>query len=323
MNVSRETTDIVLDTNGLEMRYASALALDRLTFSIRRGEMFGLLGPNGAGKTTFVRVMNGLLPYSAGRVSVLGMDPLSQGDAIRARTGVLTETPSLYERLTGRQNLEFSGRMWSITADQLGGRVAELLGFFGLSDRADDRTESYSKGMKQRLALARALLPQPDLLFLDEPTSGLDPEATRQVNDLLERIRTERGQTVVLCTHHLYEAQSLCDRVAILNRGQVLALGAPADLARELFPRPRVRIGIENMPAADTLADWLQSAGAAEFTSVGPDDMELSLRAGASLPDLVAGLVGQGARLTRVEPLAVSLEEVYFALQERGNGKPQ
>lgn len=323
INVSRETSESVLELDALDMRYGSTLALNRLSFSVSRGEMFGLLGPNGAGKTTFVRVMNGLLPYSAGRVSVLGMDPALQGDAIRARTGVLTETPSLYERLTGRQNLEFSGRMWSLAPDLLAGRVDELLDFFDLSARADDLAGAYSKGMKQRLALARALLPHPDLLFLDEPTSGLDPEATRQVNDLLERIRTERGQTVILCTHHLYEAQALCDRVAVLNRGEVLALGAPVDLARELFPQPRVRVGFENVPDPATLAAWLTRAGAVDYQPAESGDVDLSLRSGASLPDLISSLVEQGARLNRVEPLAVSLEEVYFALQERGNGKSQ
>jgi ABC-2 type transport system ATP-binding protein len=155
----------------------------------------------------------------------VGLDPVTQDDQVRRQTGVLTETPALYERLTAHQNLDFFATLAGMPAAARNERVNELLGFFDLTGRAGEKVGTYSKGMKQRLALARALLAEPPLLFLDEPTSGLDPEAAAQVNDLIESIHQQNGQTVVLVTHNLYDAQRLCERVVIMNHGRLLALG--------------------------------------------------------------------------------------------------
>ena len=214
----------IVEVKNLERTFGDHKALDDLTFSVHSGEVFGLLGPNGAGKTTTVRVLNGILPPSAGGVRVFNLDPATQGESVRRRTGVLTETPALYERLSARENLEFFGTLHELPASELNTRVDEMLGFFELTSRAKDKVETYSKGMKQRLALARALIHRPPLLFLDEPTSGLDPEAAQQVDDLIANLRRTKEQTVILATHNLLEAQRLCDRVAIMNKGKILAL---------------------------------------------------------------------------------------------------
>src|SRR5574342_887656 len=211
----------IIEVKDLQRTFGVQRAVDGMTFTVESGEVFGLLGPNGAGKTTTVRLLNGILPPSAGSARVFGLDPSTQGETVRRRTGVLTETPALYERLPARENLEFFGTLHEIAASELQARVDEMLGFFGLLARAKDKVETYSNGMKQRLALARALIHKPPLLFLDEPTSGLDPEAAQQVNDMIASLSRANGQTVVLATHNLLEAQRLCDRVAIMNRGKI------------------------------------------------------------------------------------------------------
>ena len=218
----------------LTRRFAENIAVDCLTFDVFPGEVFGLLGHNGAGKMTTIRLLNGVLGASAGKAQVLGFDPVRQGSALRRRTGVLTENPSLDENLTARENLTIYADLYDVPPRQVAGRVSALLDRFALADRADDKVGSYSKGMKQRLALARALLHQPALLFLDEPTSGLDPIAALEVRELIVRLSRKEGRTIVLCTHNLVEAQRLCDRVIVLERGKLLALGAPSELGSKL-----------------------------------------------------------------------------------------
>ncbi|MGD1993184.1 MAG: ABC transporter ATP-binding protein [Anaerolineae bacterium] len=162
--------------------------------------MFGFLGHNGAGKTTTVRLLNGVLSPNGGSTRVLGLDPVAEGPALRRRTGVLTETPSLDGRLTARENLTIYAELYGVPSDRVTGRVDELLTFFELIDRADERVEGYSKGMRQRLALSRAMLHSPEILFLDEPTSGLDPVSTHRVHEVITHISREEGRTVFLCT---------------------------------------------------------------------------------------------------------------------------
>ena len=225
--------EFVIEINQLSHQFGSHRALEHVSFSVGRGEVFGLLGPNGAGKTTTIRLINGLYTPAAGSIRVLGMDPVRQGAQVRRQTGVLTEAPALYERLTARQNLAFFGTLAGMEPHDLNRRITELLEFFDLSERADDRVGGYSKGMKQRLALARAILNHPPLVFLDEPTSGLDPEAALQVHALIQEIGRTDGHTVVLCTHRLDEAEKLCSRMAILNRGEVRAVGTLQQLRQQ------------------------------------------------------------------------------------------
>jgi len=167
---------------------------------------------------------------------VLGFDPRTQGQEIRRLTGVLTETPALYERLTARQNLEFFGTLAGMSTTEIRARSEELLKFFELAERGNERVGRFSKGMKQRMALARALLHHPEVIFLNEPTSGLDPEAARQVHELIQSVQQKGGRTVLLATHRLEEAERLCDRVAILNQGKLLAMGTLAELRRQTAP---------------------------------------------------------------------------------------
>jgi ABC-2 type transport system ATP-binding protein len=297
-------------------RYGEHLALDGLSFEVGRGEVFGLLGPNGAGKTTTIRLANGLMRPQSGEMRVLGFDPCQQGAEIRQRSGVLTETPALYERLTAVQNLEFFGTLADMQPEDLQGRIHELLGFFELSDRAGDCISSYSKGMKQRLALARALLTKPELLFLDEPTSGLDPEAAKQVHDLIQDVRHHNGQTVVLCTHHLYEAERLCDRLAVMSRGQILAAGSLQELRAQAAPELRVRFSF-GVPLDATQYERLaHSAGILNCSKPENHHVLVQVSEEAVIPQLISTLVQSGVQIVAVEPQLASLEEIYFRLQQ-------
>jgi ABC-2 type transport system ATP-binding protein len=308
-------------TNVIEMRelsreFGHVKALNGFSCNVLEGEVFGLLGPNGAGKTTTVRLLNGVLAPTSGQSRVLGFDPVTQGTDLRRRTGVLTETPSLYERLTARDNLTIFGKLYGVKEPKLTARVKELLDLFGLAERADDRAGGFSKGMKQRLALARALLHEPELLFLDEPTAGLDPEASRQVMQLIAQLSRQKGRTVLLCTHNLDEAQRLCDRVAVMNKGTLLAAGTLADLSRTLWREAwvdvtlRERLTDQQISAVRVLRDVsdVQVDGETLAVKVTGDD---------SVPMLIITLASIGAQMMRVNPRQHTLEEVYFELQEQ------
>ncbi|BAJ62045.1 ABC transporter ATP-binding protein [Anaerolinea thermophila] len=290
-------------------------ALEDLSFTVGEGEVFALLGPNGAGKTTTVRLLNGLYRATAGSVRVLGLEPATQGEQVRAQTGVLTESPALYERLTARQNLRFFGEMAGMPAGELRRRMEELLEFFDLAERADERVATFSKGMKQRLALARALLNRPKILFLDEPTAGLDPEASRQVRELIASLRRENGQTVFLCTHILTEAERLCDRVLILHQGRALAVGSLAELQQRFNPGVWVEVQLlePRAIAPGDLTPALQVQAQDALLRVQVSRLE-------DIPTLIHRLAGLGTPILRVEPLRPSLEEIYFKLQDQAEG---
>jgi ABC-2 type transport system ATP-binding protein len=306
----------VIEVNQLQRTFGEQKAVDGITFRVEPGEVFGLLGPNGAGKTTTVRLLNGILPPSAGSARVFGLDPVKDGAAIRQRTGVLTETPALYERLSARENLAFFATLQNLQQPELDRRVDEMLAFFDLGSRAADKVETYSKGMKQRLALARALVHRPPLLFLDEPSSGLDPEAAQQVDDLIADLSRTDGQTVILATHNLLEAQRLCDRVAIMNHGKVLAMGSLSDLARKLWPVTWVDIMFHVKPESDLANALMPQRGVLKVQwDVNQDALSVQVENNDVIPDVVRLLVEQGAAILRVNPRAYTLEDIYFTLQ--------
>ena len=206
-------------------------AVDGMSFTVNRGEVFALLGPNGAGKTTTVRLLNGLYTPTAGEIRVLGLDPARQGQAVRARSGVLTETPALYERLTARQNLEFFGTLAGMQPADLKQRIAELLAFFELEARADDRVGKYSKGMKQRLALARAILKNPPILVLDEATSAVDNETEAAIQRSLDVV--SKGRTTIVIAHRLSTVRQ-ADCIHLMEGGRIVESGTHDELlARE------------------------------------------------------------------------------------------
>lgn len=307
-----ENSNVAFVADGLTRHFGAVVAVDHLTLEVQAGEVFGFLGHNGAGKTTTVRLLNGVLAPTSGTARVLGMAPLEQGPALRRRTGVLTETPSLDERLTARENLEIYAALYGVPRYEIAARVQELLAVFDLADRAEEKAGDYSKGMKQRLALARALIHRPELLFLDEPTSGLDPVATRQVHDMITHLSHEEGRTVFLCTHNLVEAQKLCDRVAVLEHGRLVALGTPAELARKVGRGQQLELEV----AAGDQEKALRLLGTAPGVSAHPEDGRIiaSTAGRETIPEIVTSLASAGVRIYRVAPQEAPLEDIYFAL---------
>ncbi len=306
----------IIEVTQLERTFGENRAVDGMTFTVEPGEVFGLLGPNGAGKTTTVRLLNGILPPSGGSARVFGLDPVTEGDQVRQRTGVLTETPALYERLTARDNLAFFGTLTGIPAADLPRRVDEMLEFFELSARADDKVETFSKGMKQRLALARALIHKPPLLFLDEPTSGLDPEAAQHVNGLIADLSHQNGQTIVLATHNLLEAQRLCDRVAIMNRGRILALGSLDELSRKLWPVTWVDVDFYS--PGNAASGGLESLRGVIQVEHNGSRLSVQVESREIIPQVIRRLVEMDASVLRVNPRDYTLEDIYFTLQKAG-----
>lgn len=309
--------DTVIQVNNLSHRYNSRMSVDDLSFTVQRGEVLGLLGPNGAGKTTTVRLLNGLFRPASGQMRVLGLDPLIQSDQVRRQTGVLTETPALYERLTARQNLNFFGALAEMPNDRLQERIAGLLAFFELEGRANERVAVFSKGMKQRLALARALLHQPAVLFLDEPTSGLDPEASQQVHELIAGLQKDDGQTVILCTHNLHEAQRLCHRLLIINQGRLLALGSLDELRRMVLPGLWVEIEFWQPPGGELLKSLGGRQGILQARASDAGRWQVQVAEQAVIPQIITHLAAQGAQICAVQPHQVSLEDIYFKLQNQ------
>ena len=305
----------VIQISSLTRRFGETNAVDHLTLDVHAGEIFGFLGHNGAGKTTTVRLLNGVLEPTSGEAKVLGLDVQAEGPAVRARTGVLTETPSLDERLTARDNLSFYADLYNVPRPQVSERVNSLLTEFELAERADEKVGGYSKGMKQRLALARALLHQPEVLFLDEPTAALDPVAARHVNTLVETLARRAGCTVFLCTHNLVEAQKLCDRVAVMQHGQLVALGTPSELTRQYVRRLDVELEVDPLQidlALETLQKLPQSTiGAPKREN---DVLTMTLSGRDCIPELLSLLVQHNVRVYRLAPQEANLEEVYFAL---------
>jgi ABC-2 type transport system ATP-binding protein len=305
----------VIQISSLSRRFGEKNAVDNLTLDVQAGEIFGFLGHNGAGKTTTVRLLNGVLGPTSGNAKVLGLDPQLEGPALRARTGVLTETPSLDERLTARENLSIYADLYNVVRTDVAGRVNFMLSEFDLADRADEKVGGYSKGMKQRLALARALLHKPDVLFLDEPTAALDPVAARNVHTLVEDLARREGCTVFLCTHNLVEAQKLCDRVAVMEHGKLVALGTPADLTRQFVKRLDVDLEVDPVQmdlALQTLQEFPQLVISPPKRE--KDILTMTISGRDSIPKLLSSLIQKGLRVYRLAPQEVNLEEVYFAL---------
>jgi ABC-2 type transport system ATP-binding protein len=305
-----------IETSDLTRSFPSGTALDGLTLSVQPGEVLALLGPNGAGKTTTVRLLNGILQPDRGSARVLGLDPAVDGDAIRRRTGVLTEHAGLDERLTARENLELTGRMRGLDRQWSAKRTMELLERFGMADRADVPVQGTSTGQRKRLALARALLHDPDVLFLDEPTSGLDPAATRDVIDLIGSLASEHGRTVVLCTHFLGEAGRLADRMAVLHLGVLHAFGRPEDIAAELWEGldAELDLGQPIDPATVDVVQRLTGVLGVVPTATGAM-VRVSER--NDVPGLVRALVEQGVAVYGASARLPSLEDVYFAVEAR------
>jgi ABC-2 type transport system ATP-binding protein len=301
-----------IETTHLTRAFGSLVAVDDLTLAIAEGTVFGFLGPNGAGKTTTVRLLSALIAPTRGTATVAGYRLGEHNEAIRQAVGILTETPGLYERLSAWQNLLFFAELYDLSAERAASQIERYLRLLDLWDRRDDKVGGFSKGMRQKLAIARALLHEPQVIFLDEPTAGLDPEAARVVRDFIKHLRTE-GRTIFLTTHNLPEADELCDTIGVF-RSRLLRLGTPATLRAGMFG-----MGTQVRVVGDA-ARWIETVRVLPFVhDAQAEDGTLSVsldHPDEQNPALVQALVQAGAQIRAVEPLSHSLEEVYLELVE-------
>ncbi len=301
-----------IETHKLTRKFGNLVAVDNLTLSIPEGTVFGFLGPNGAGKTTTVRMLTALIAPTSGTANVIGHELGAGNRSIRRSVGILTETPGLYDRLSAEQNLIFFARLYDVPAQRAQEQAERYLRMLELWERRSDRVGGFSKGMRQKLAIARALLHEPRVIFLDEPTAGLDPEAARTVRDFIKELRSE-GRTIFLTTHNLPEADELCDLIGVF-RTQLLRVDTPVNLRTGLFGR-----GTQVRVVGDA-SGWASTARSLSFVRqvTSQDDRLLVTldNPDEQNPYLVQALVMAGAQIRFVEPIAHSLEEVYLELIE-------
>jgi ABC-2 type transport system ATP-binding protein len=300
----------MIETQGLAKHFGDFAAVDGIDLTVREGEVLSLLGPNGAGKTTTVRMLASILKPTAGWARVAGLDTVRDARRVRSAIGLLTEFPGLYLRMRGSDYLDFFGRLQGLSPAQRAERAEQLLRRFELWEARDQRTGEYSKGMRQKLALVRAMLHDPQVLFLDEPTSAMDPHSARLVREAIAELRRDR-RTIMLCTHNLNEAESLADRIAIIRRGRIVALGTPAELKHRLLGDPVLELRLarsldgllpelaEMVPVLEHGDTWLR------YRTAEPEVVN---------PRLIQRLADLDAPVITLSEVPRSMEEVYLRI---------
>ena len=301
------SADVVIEAKGLTKKYGQAVAVDNISFTVGRGEIFGLLGPNGAGKTTTILMLLGLTDISGGEVSVLGFNPAREPLSVKRRVGYLPDTVGFYDQLTAADNLRYTARLIGFRLAEREKRIAGALDQVGLFEFADHRVETFSRGMRQRLGLAEILMKGAQIAILDEPTSGLDPHATAELLAIIRRFKAE-GVSVLLSSHLLERVQSVCDRVALFSGGRIALIGSVSDLGREVLGAGYVvDIEADGVGLAERLA-LIPGVSGVEQTGIG----KLRLHADRDVrPEAAAEVVAMHGRLKYLGVQEPSLEAIY------------
>jgi ABC-2 type transport system ATP-binding protein len=300
-------------TEQLTRDFGSVRAVDGVSLDVPRGAIFGFLGPNGAGKTTMIRLLLGLLDPTEGTATVLGHDTRTESDRVRERTGALLEHTGLYERLSAYDNLDYFARIWRMPAAERKTRIQELLARAGLWDRRKEQVVKWSRGMKQKLAVARTLLHRPALIFLDEPTAGLDPVAAAALRDDLDGLAEREGVTVFLTTHNLTEAEKLCDQVGVIRAGRLIAVGPPRVLRERSGGRQVEFVGTG---FTDELVESVGRQAGVQGVERKKGGLIVRLSDIASVAPLTSLLVKGGVEVEEVRKDSASLEDVFLTLME-------
>ncbi len=306
-------TQMAIRAENMTRDFGTIRAVDGLSMEVPSGIIFGFLGPNASGKTTTINLLLGLLEPTSGKAEVLGFDTRTQADEVRTHSGALLEHPGLYEQMSAEENLEFYGRVWRLSCGERQARIKELLTHFGLWERRRERVDKWSRGMKQKLALARALMHRPPLVFLDEPTAGLDVVAATSLRDDLAGLASHEGVTVFLTTHNMAEAERLCHLVAVIRTGKLLAVGHPDEL--------RVRIGTHHVVVAgrdfsESVMNLLRARPEVSAVELIDKRLSIQLRQEMDVAPLVSLMVGAGVQVEEVRKGKASLEEVFLTLME-------
>jgi ABC-2 type transport system ATP-binding protein len=311
----QRSSEYAIITDGLSRTFGSIQAVSNLALSVPVGQIFGFLGTNGAGKTTTIHLLLGLLEPTAGEAHVLGYDIRTHADRIREESGVLLEHHGLYEQLSAFDNLDFYGRIWGMSRAERAARINELLEILDLRDRARDRVVTWSRGMKQKLAIARAIFHHPRLVFLDEPTDGLDPVAAAALRQDLVTLVTQEGTTIFLTTHNLAEAEQICDTVAIIRSGILLAQGSPSTL-RE---RAGMQIVIRGKGFSPAILAGLSIRSDIKLITGASDEIVFVPRGTVDTSQIVTSLINSGAQVAQVNQIVPSFEETFLHIIERGS----
>ncbi len=302
----------MIELAGLTKKFDDFTAVDGVTLTVAPGEILALLGPNGAGKTTTVRMLSAILRPTAGEARVAGYSVTAQPQEVRRRVGVLTENPGLYLRMRGSEYLEFFGRLMGLDAEECRRRSQEWLGHFGMAEAWHQRMATYSKGMRQKIALVRAMLHDPPVLLLDEPTSAMDPHSAKLVRDAVTSLRHHQ-RAIVICTHNLPEAEALADRIAIIRRGQIIALGTPAELKARMLGPPLMELRLTH--STDGVVRLI--SGMVEIEEVGEDWLRYrTAKPHEANPRVLQILAAQGAGVITLSEVPRSLEDVYLRVIE-------
>jgi len=304
---------MVVQIQNVSRSFNAVEALRGINISVPKGSITVLLGPNGAGKTTAIRMITGALNPDRGTVRVFGLDPTTtDGELIRSKCGVVSAKPSLYDRLSGKDNLLYAAELYGIkSGETTTHRIKEAAAQFSIQDSLNLQVGGYSTGMKTRLALARAVLHKPELLLLDEPTSGLDPESAASVLEMVGEM-TSQGQTVIMCTHLLLEAEGLADRIVVMEQGETIVDGVPDELSKVFWPNPTAEIVAQNGEDLDAITNF---HGVISYNREG-NIAQVELENEILLSDIILELSRHNIRLISVKPNKVSLEDLYFRIRK-------
>lgn len=298
-----------IETRNLTKEFNGLVAVNRVNLEIKEGELFGLLGPNGAGKTTLIHMLATILSPTAGKARVAGLDIQKDTDKVRAAIGIVFQDPSLDNRLTGLENLDFHGRMYGMSKARREERINEALELVGLKERANDLVQKYSGGMKRRLEMARGLIHHPKILFLDEPTLGLDPQTRRSIWDYVQKLNEEEKITMILTTHYIEEADYLCDRVGIIDHGKIVALGRPEAL------KDKLKGDIVSLRVSEPkrFLQVLQKSGLVRGAKIAGEDLHLQVgNGGRALPKLIDIVRAHGGQVQEARLSRPTLEDVFI-----------
>jgi ABC-2 type transport system ATP-binding protein len=306
--------DHAIEVKNLTKKFGNFTAVDDVTFNVNEGEIFGFLGPNGAGKSTTIRVLCTLARPTSGSAKIAGYDLVKEPEAVRKHIGLVSEKMIMYEQLTAAENLRFFGRLYKMPKDKLEPRIDELLGLVNMTEWRNTQIKKFSTGMKQRINVIRALLPEPEIIFMDEPTLGLDPQTTLAIRDIIRDIN-KKGTTVILTTHAMVEAEALSDRVAIIDHGKIAALDSPEDLKKMLSNGGSNVFTLRIPNLTPSLVDDIRAMDCiAAVAREDAYDLKVSARGDNAIGQVVDAIVKEGGDIAMINSQEPSLEDVFLTV---------
>jgi ABC-2 type transport system ATP-binding protein len=310
--------EIAIETNGLTKRFKKLVAVDHVSFQVRRGEIFGFLGPNGAGKTTTIRMLCTLSMPTEGSAKVAGYDIVKDDNQVRKHIGLVSEKMIMYDLLTAKENLKLFGNLYDLPKDLLDQRIGELLKLVKMEKWADHKIGTYSSGMKQRINVIRALLNRPEILFLDEPTLGLDPQSSSEIREFIKKINVENKTTIILTTHMMVEADMLCDRIGIIDRGKIVALDTPVNLKRMVSGTDTTVVELDIPNLTNELVARIKALRTVRnLTMKGDTQIKVQASGDEAFDDIIDTVRGNGGKIKSAKNLEPTLEDVFLHITGR------